>query len=259
MDSQMESFGAYLKGLREENGKTLDEIAENTKIAVSNLEFLESDRFDLLPPRVFVKGFIRSYIRELGLNPEEAMRRFDAFTKDGELPDYGEEEHPVFHQKPVAGSFISTTWFIGLLTAAGIVSLSILLLTGVTRLLETDQGTTVSQPGVRTAQPTGYAPESELHPDDENRNQTAFSEPPRNQAGKKTLEIKALANTWIRVAPDYGAAEEFMMAPGDTKRFEANEGFSLQTGNAGGIRLRFEGRVLQPLGKDNQTLSLTLP
>lgn len=255
----MESFGAYLKGLREEKGKTLEDIAESTKIAVSNLEFLESDRFDLLPPRVFVKGFIRSYVRELGLNPEEAMRRFDEFTKDGELPDYGEEEHPVFHQKPIAGSFVSTTWFTGILTAAGIVSLSILLLTAVTRLLETDRGTLVSQPGVRTAQPTGYAPKKEVPPNDEPRSQTAFSEQPRNQAGKKTLEIKALANSWIRVTPDSGSAEEFMMAPGDIQVFTANEGFSLQTGNAGGIRLRFEGRELQPLGKDNQTLSLTLP
>ena len=259
LDSQMESFGAYLKALREEKGKTLEEIAENTKIAVSNLEFLESDRFDLLPPRVFVKGFIRSYVRELGLSPEEAMVRFDAFTKEGELPDYEEEEHPVFHQKPAAASFISSTWFTGLLTAAGIISLIILLVTGVTRLIETDDQAGVSQPGVRTAQPLGYAPNGDAPPEDQSRNQQAFSDLPRHQAGKKTLEIRALAGTWIRVAPDSGPAEELMMAPGDIQVFTANEGFSLQTGNAGGIRIRFEGRELPALGKANQTLSLTLP
>ncbi len=259
LDSQMESFGAYLKALREENGKTLEEIAENTKIAVSNLDFLENDRFDLLPPRVFVKGFIRSYIRELGLNPEEAMKRFDAFTKEGELPDYEEEEHPVFHQKPASSSFVSSTWFTGLLTAAGIISLSILLLTGVTRLLETDKGSTVSRPGVRTAQPPGYTPNGEPPLDGQSRDQPAFVEPTRTQAGKKTLEIKALANTWIRVTPDSGPAEELMMAPGDIQVFTANESFSLQTGNAGGIQLKYEGRELRSLGRKNQTLSLTLP
>lgn len=255
----MESFGAYLKGLREGHGKTLEEIAENTKIAVSNLDFLENDRFDLLPPRVFVKGFIRSYVRELGLNPEEVMRRFDAFTRDGELPDYGEEEHPVFHQKPAASSFVSSAWFTGLLTAAGIISLSILLLTGVTRLLENNRGATVSHPDVRTAQPSRHGSPSEPISDDENPNQTTLAEQPRTQAGKKTLEIKALANTWIRVAPDSGDAEELMMARGDIRVFFANESFSLQTGNAGGIRLKYEGRELPSLGKKNQTLSLTLP
>ena len=54
----MESFGAYLRGLREKKGKTINDIAHGTKIAVANLDFLENDRFDLLPPRVFVKGFI---------------------------------------------------------------------------------------------------------------------------------------------------------------------------------------------------------
>ena len=72
----MESFGQYLKNLREEAGKSLEEIAENTKIAMTNLEFLEQDRYDLLPPRVFVKGFIRSYVQELGLNADESATAF---------------------------------------------------------------------------------------------------------------------------------------------------------------------------------------
>lgn len=255
----MESFGAYLKGLREENGKTLDEIAENTKIAVSNLDFLERDRFDLLPPRVFVKGFIRSYVRELGLDPEEAMRHFEEFTKDGELPDYGEEEHPVFHQKPAASSFIASNWFTVILTAAGIISLVILLMTGVTRLMESDDAAMDSQPAVHTAQPTEYTATEQSTPEVGGGNQTKFVDPARTQAGKKELKITALANTWIRVTPDSGPAEELIMAPGDIEIFTADKGFSLQTGNAGGIRLRFDGRELPTLGKKNQTLSLTLP
>jgi len=33
----------------------------------------------------------------------------------------------------------------------------------------------------------------------------------------------------------------------------------IQTGNAGGIRLRFDGKEMPSLGKENQSLSLTLP
>ena len=95
----MESFGAYLRSLREEQGKTLEEIAENTKIAVANLDLLERDRYELLPPRVFVRGFIRSYVQELGVSPEESLRRFEEFTKEGELPDYGGQDPAVFARR----------------------------------------------------------------------------------------------------------------------------------------------------------------
>ena len=255
----MESFGQYLKNLREEAGKSLEEIAENTKIAVTNLEFLERDRYDLLPPRVFVKGFIRSYVQELGLNADESVGRFDEFTKQGELPDYEEEEHPVFHQKAPGASFINSSWFTLALTAAGVVSITIILLTGVTRLFWWDGDTKGPQPSVKTVQPSGYGASSVQVPSDESQDSAAFTEPARTQEGKRILEIKALANTWLRIEPDGGPAEEFVMAPGDIQIFTAKMGFHLQTGNAGGIRLRFDGRELPALGKANQTLSLTLP
>ncbi len=255
----MESFGQYLKNLREEAGKSLEEIAENTKIAMTNLEFLEQDRYDLLPPRVFVKGFIRSYVQELGLNADESAARFDEFTKVGELPDYEEEEHPVFHQTAPGGSFVNSSWFTLALTAAGVISITIILLTGVSRLFWGDTGTEGPQPSVRTVQPSGYSASSARVNSDESADSAAFTEPARTQEGKKILEIKALANTWLRIEPDSGPAEELVMAPGDIQIFTAKTGFHLQTGNAGGIRLRFEGRELPTLGKAYQTLSLTLP
>ncbi len=255
----MESFGAYLKSLREEKGKSLEEIAAGTKIAASNLDFLEKDRYDLLPPRVFVKGFIRSYVQELGLNPDESVSRFETFTKEGEMPDYSQEEHPVFGQKPSTGSFISSTWFTVVLTALGVVSLSILILTGVTRLILPENGNGTTKLRVTTAQPQGFT-ESEVRIEsDQNSDGAAFGEPAPAQTGKKVLEIKALANTWIRVEPDSGPAEELVMAPGDIQIFTAKQNFSFQTSNAGGIRVRFDGKELPTLGKTHQALSLTLP
>jgi len=255
----MESFGQYLKNLREEAGKSIEEIAENTKIAVTNLEFLEQDRYDLLPPRVFVKGFIRSYVQELGLNADESVARFDEFTKEGELPNYEEEEHPVFHQKESSGWFVNGSWFTLALTAAGVVSIIILLVTGVSRLFWWDTGADGPRPSVKTVQPSGYGTSSSQVDSDEFQDNAAFTERARTQGGKKILEIKALANTWIRIEPDSGPAEELLMAPGDIQIFTAKTGFYLQTGNAGGIRLRYDGRELPALGKANQTLSLTLP
>jgi cytoskeleton protein RodZ len=250
----MESFGAYLKNLREERGISLEEVSERTKIAASNLNFLENDHYELLPPKVFVKGFIRSYVEELGLDPEEALKRFDEFVKEGELSGYEEEEHPLFQAQPPASSFVKSTWFTVALTAAGILALGILLVTGVSHLFLSEQSANVRMPTVTTVGPSGQTARGMEAPD-----QTAFTEPPRTQAGKKVLEIKALSSAWIRVEPDSGKAEELVMAPGDVQIFTAKHGFYVQTGNAGGIRLRYDGRELPPLGKENQSLSLRLP
>lgn len=257
--ARMESFGTYLRQLREERGKTLEDIAATTKIAASNLAFLEKDRYDLLPPRVFVKGFIRSYVQELGMNADETIKRFDEFTSEGELPDYAEGDHPVFHHQPQSKSFITSRWFTVVLTAAGLVSLCILVLTGVTRLLSPVSTSKNAQPGVITAQPSGLAYSEATIATDEPHEDTVMAGSASGQDGKRILEIKAVANTWIRVEPDVGPAEELTMAPGDIQIFTARQNFTLQTANAGGIRLRFDGKELPPLGKLNQALSLTLP
>jgi cytoskeletal protein RodZ len=254
----MESFGSYLKGLREAKEKTLSEMAESTKIAVSNLEFLESDRFDLLPPRVFVKGFIRSYLNELGENPEDGIRRFDEFTKQGEFPDYSGEDHPVFHAQAQSVSLVSGSWFTVVLSCAGVVALAILLLTAFTHLLYWDKKPKEARSGTMTAQ----APSSGFSHDAQSGSSQGTRSPVDTQPGrasKKTLEIKAVANSWVRVEPDDGPAEERLMSPGDVQVFTARETFQLQTGNAGGIKLWYEGRQYPTLGKMNQSLSLTVP
>src|SRR4030042_6003853 len=224
----MESFGSYLKSLREEKGVSLEEISERTRIAVTSLDFLEKDQHQLLPPRVFIKGFIRSYTQELGLDPEPALKRFDVFTREGELSDYSFED-PVFRPQIDSRSIIRSPVFTVVITIAGVLSLGILLVTAVTRFLEWNNTGGTALPSVATVGPSsssgpvtkdGRGPG--VHP-------TAFPEPPRRQAGRKILEIKASANAWIRVQPDGGAAEEITMAPGGVALFTAKRGFSVPT------------------------------
>jgi cytoskeleton protein RodZ len=253
----MESFGEYLKSLREQKGKSLEEIADSTKIAVPNLESIEKDRYDLLPPRVFVKGFIRSYLQELAIKPDEVLEKFEAFTRTGELADYVEEERLVFNKPP--NSFINSAWFTVILTAAGALSLSILLLTGVTRFVLPGNKTAVSRPHstVTAVQATGYDVSagrgSSATPLDREIEQSA-----KVISAKKTLEIRAVGAAWVRVEPDTGPAEELVMAPGDIHIFTAKESFYLQTGNAGGIKLKLDGKELPKYGKVNQSLSISL-
>jgi cytoskeletal protein RodZ len=254
----MESFGQYLKSLRERQGKTLEEIAESTKIAVPNLESIEKDRYDLLPPRVFVKGFIRSYVQELGLNPSEVVEKFENFTIETEITDYVEEERVVFNKAP--HSIMSSPWFTILLTGAGLICFSILVVTGFSRLFGNGSYTLAAKnkPAVETVRQSGY----DISAGRGSLNATIESDFDDNASAlgsKKTLEIKATANSWLRVEPDTGPAEEIVMAPGDIQIFTARDSFYLQTGNAGGIKLRLNGKDLPQYGRNNQSLSITLP
>lgn len=61
--------GAQLRGLREARGVSLRHVASATKIGTRFLEYIEEDRFELLPAPVYLRGFLQEYARTLGLNP----------------------------------------------------------------------------------------------------------------------------------------------------------------------------------------------
>jgi cytoskeletal protein RodZ len=73
----MGSIGEFFKHVRETKRLTMDEVAMKTRIHPEFLKALEEENFAKLPDQVFVKGFVRSYARSLGLDEEEAIRRFD--------------------------------------------------------------------------------------------------------------------------------------------------------------------------------------
>jgi cytoskeletal protein RodZ len=72
----MGSLGSYLKNERETRQLTLAEIAQTTRIPVRILSQIESDQFDQLPAEVFVRGFLRVYARELGLDEGQVLERY---------------------------------------------------------------------------------------------------------------------------------------------------------------------------------------
>ncbi|MDX2055919.1 MAG: helix-turn-helix domain-containing protein [Polyangiaceae bacterium] len=74
----MATLGTYLREHRESRRMSVEEIARATRVPASSLERLESDRFDELPGEVFVRGFLKSYARAVGLNPDEVLARFTA-------------------------------------------------------------------------------------------------------------------------------------------------------------------------------------
>jgi hypothetical protein len=68
--------GPGLKAIREAQGRDLESIVRVTKIPLSKLLALESNRYSHLPARVYLKGFVKEYARILGLDPEKVAEEY---------------------------------------------------------------------------------------------------------------------------------------------------------------------------------------
>ncbi|MEM8506040.1 MAG: RodZ domain-containing protein [Cyanobacteria bacterium P01_D01_bin.1] len=74
--SQLAQIGAFLREKREQQGKSLQDIATNTYIRPQLLSGIETGNPELLPEPIFVQGFIRRYAETLGLKGVELSQQF---------------------------------------------------------------------------------------------------------------------------------------------------------------------------------------
>ena len=75
VDAKM-TLALWLRAGRAERGMTIETVSKITKIQPRILERLEAGKLDGLPAAVFVRGFVRSIARCVGLDEAEAMRRY---------------------------------------------------------------------------------------------------------------------------------------------------------------------------------------
>jgi cytoskeletal protein RodZ len=76
MDQERRHFGNRLREEREARAISLRQLADKTKIPERSLERLESGRWSELPADVFVRGFVKSYARCVGLDADDMLRRY---------------------------------------------------------------------------------------------------------------------------------------------------------------------------------------
>ena len=73
----MESLGRYLQSKRELKELSLEEVANALNIKVWYLFAIEKDSFDLLPAGGYDRKFLTEYAKNLGLDSEEVIQRYD--------------------------------------------------------------------------------------------------------------------------------------------------------------------------------------
>ena len=72
----MPTLGEELKRRREERRITLADISEATRIGTRFLKAIEADNYSILPGGIFTRSFIRAYAKQVGLNEDEAVARY---------------------------------------------------------------------------------------------------------------------------------------------------------------------------------------
>ena len=74
--------GELLRQIREGRGMVIQQVAERTRIPVKHLENIEADRYNHLPPTVYLRGILTNLSRELGLDPVRVCRSYIALAAE---------------------------------------------------------------------------------------------------------------------------------------------------------------------------------
>ncbi len=281
----MESPGEYLRRERELRGASLSKIFESTRVPRRYLEALEADNHELLPHPTFVKGYIKSYCKALGLDEVDAVLRYEIYLRDksekaeAERPRAPSRKRPARQAVEVPKNVKNAAAFI----SAGIIIVVVLYFAvgrkGVTSAPQPEalSGSTEAMPpaanepvsAVKTEAPKEEKqPPAVAAPEAKPEAKAAKAEP-RTMAPatavtaaaevQHTLSVKANEISWVKIRIDDGEPFDVVLREGEGIVWKAKETFSLIVGNAGGVGLTYDGKALPPLGKSGDVVSLKLP
>jgi cytoskeleton protein RodZ len=69
----LQRVGAALRAAREKKKLSIEEVGERLRLTPSTLTAIEAGQLDALPAMTFIRGYVRSYARLLGLDGEQLL------------------------------------------------------------------------------------------------------------------------------------------------------------------------------------------
>ncbi|MFZ5631747.1 MAG: helix-turn-helix domain-containing protein [Bacillota bacterium] len=235
-------IGNTLKAARESRGISLENVEEHTKIRRKYLEALENENFEILPGRVYIKGFIKNYARFLGLNANALVSAYEARAPLPEREDEFKENKLTSIEKRGSGSFVKIA--IGLLAIALVAA-----------FLYLPALTEINKPG-----PTGdgenkiAGDNKTIIPEVRTNQGNVPGKPPAQKGVNITLSVTN-DECWMSVEIDGKPAFTGFLSAGQIKEFKGNEKISLRLGNAGVVEVEFNGQKMGVLGGVGQVVT----
>lgn len=231
-------LGDYLRVKREESGLSLKELSEKTRIRLEYLKALESGEYGRIPGEVFVRGYIREYMRCLSTDPEEALSLYES-----EKPAPIEPEPLLTTKKTLPPSSRYRNLIFYFLILLFLVPLTIFAV----RLSKNNRQATPSPTGVPSLEKV-----VKMIPAPVKTAEADFT-------NKHLLEISAIEDSWVFIQIDNNISYSMLLKAGEKRSWTGEKGFYLKTGNAGGIRITFDGKKMGAPGKRGHIAKLSLP
>ncbi len=253
------SFGHYLQMARIERQVSLEQISRRTRIGMDVLRAIENEDLGRLPAEVFVKGFLRSYAREVGVDGDLAVQRYMASV-------HADEEKRRFNRRLLTRR--NRFWrklTVALVLFAALVAVSVMLVSDRFAFWTWHSD---PAPPEAAAPPSGTVAREQPPPAKDftahdGPTTAAASVPDQPGAvtskGRYLLKVLAVEDTWMKVIADDRAPKRYRLHPGDRLELRASSGFNLLVGNAAGVKMDFNGRSVNLDGKSGQTVTLQLP
>lgn len=250
--------GEILKKKREELGYNLKEIAKTLRIRSDYLKAIEEGTFEKLPVEVYTKGYIREYAKFLKTDPEIVIK---AYIEKISPPAIEKQPDPITPAENTVKEEKTDKRYSATAITLSAVAVAALL-TVLSLFVFAPEGPKTPLPEKTAPTPPTLQPSSPVQ--EKENTEKAKTEAAANPQVEKTakehsLEILASDKTWILVTIDNTKTKELLLNKGESAKLSAKDGFSLKIGNAGGIKLIFDGKDMGVPGENGKVITLNLP
>ncbi len=229
------AIGKVLREAREQRGLSVEEASEILFLKKSVIGALESGDWTALPHSVYVRGYIGQYAKYLGVYDRVAASLKEVEKTPGvRPPGRAEAQLSARVRDRRARPRVRKAILGGSVAAVAVITL-LLFLHGQRENSMPPQYETVAR----------NAPDS------------LANWPVENETNK--LMIACQERTWIRIVIDGAEKKEVMLNPEEVVMFTARDKFDLLVGNAGGVKLFFNGRDTKFEGNSGEVKRVTLP
>ncbi len=246
----MAALGERFRAAREARGLSLSDVAEQIRIRSVYLGAIEDENWSAIGAPVYTRGFLRTYARFLGLDPEEVVSEFNQITASAPAAPHAPASTPsvsVSRLHEARPRNLSPLIWIATLVAVALVAF--VFYNEFT--LHARQTRTAALPSNTKASPAAAAADGSPVPGASANVLTAPTASPIPQT--KTLELRLSQASWIRVAVDGSVSMEGTFPAGTARRFHGKNAV-VRLGNAGGVDVFVDGKHVGKLGAEGDVV-----